>query len=76
MNSLVSPPRNGGPRPLQAGSQELRNTLPTTLPNFPRRFTADSGRVPTLSTIGSQRLPDTQEYPTAVSPAKDVLALP
>jgi len=65
MNSLVSPPRNGVPRPLQASSQEIRTTLPATLPNFPRRFTADSGRVPTMSTIGSQRLPDTQEYPTA-----------
>ncbi|KAI0392673.1 hypothetical protein F5Y17DRAFT_343575 [Xylariaceae sp. FL0594] len=40
MSSLVSPPRNGR----QNASQELRTALP-------RRFTTDSGRVPTLSSI-------------------------
>ncbi|KAL7624337.1 hypothetical protein AAE478_005899 [Parahypoxylon ruwenzoriense] len=58
MNSLVSPQRNGRPMP-QPVSQDPRTTLP-------RRFTTDSGRVPTLSTISTQRLPEPQEY-TAVS---------
>ncbi|ORY64430.1 uncharacterized protein BCR38DRAFT_370076, partial [Pseudomassariella vexata] len=59
MNSLVSPPRNGNRMP-QPGSHDPRTTLP-------RRFTTDSGRVPTLSTITTQRPPEPQEYPTAVS---------
>ncbi|KAI1408162.1 ARM repeat-containing protein [Hypoxylon sp. FL1857] len=54
MNSLVSPQRNGRPMP-QPVSQDPRTTLP-------RRFTTDSGRVPTLSTISTQRLPEPQEY--------------
>ncbi|KAI0181971.1 ARM repeat-containing protein [Hypoxylon sp. FL1284] len=54
MNSLVSPQRNGRPMP-QPVSQDPRTTLP-------RRFTTDSGRVPTLSTISTQRLPEAQEY--------------
>ncbi|XXG97730.1 DNA-directed RNA polymerase III complex subunit Rpc2 [Hypoxylon texense] len=54
MNSLVSPQRNGRPVP-QPVSQDPRTTLP-------RRFTTDSGRVPTLSTISTQRLPEPQEY--------------
>ncbi|KAI0479285.1 ARM repeat-containing protein [Xylariaceae sp. FL0804] len=59
MNSLVSPVRNGRPMPPQPVSQDPRAALP-------RRFTTDSGRVPTLSTISSsQRLPEPQEYPTA-----------
>lgn len=70
MNSLVSPPRNGSgggggnaaklPQPMPASSQDPRTTLP-------RRFTTDSGRVPTLSTITTQRLPEPQDY-VAVSP--------
>ena len=60
INSLVSPPRNGGARPLQSAAQDPRNTLP-------RRFTTDAGRVPTLGSLSSQRMPDSQEYPTAVS---------
>lgn len=57
MNSLVSPPRNGNRMP----QQDLRTTLP-------RRFTTDSGRVPTLQTLGSlQRPVEPQEYTTAVS---------
>ncbi|KAI0025815.1 armadillo-type protein [Xylariomycetidae sp. FL0641] len=63
MNSLVSPARNGRPMP-QPVSQDTRNTLP-------RRFTTDSGRVPTLSTIASQqRLPEHQDYPTALEKKK------
>ncbi|KAI8634119.1 ARM repeat-containing protein [Xylariaceae sp. FL1651] len=58
MNSLVSPQRNGRPMP-QAASQDPRTTLP-------RRFTTDSGRVPTLSSITTQRLPDPQEYASAL----------
>ncbi|KAI1405501.1 ARM repeat-containing protein [Hypoxylon fuscum] len=54
MNSLVSPQRNGRAMP-QPVSQDPRTTLP-------RRFTTDSGRVPTLSTISTQRLPEPQEY--------------
>ncbi|KAI1388296.1 ARM repeat-containing protein [Hypoxylon trugodes] len=54
MNSLVSPQRNGRPMP-QPASQDPRTVLP-------RRFTTDSGRVPTLSTISTQRLPEPQEY--------------
>ncbi|KAI1807701.1 ARM repeat-containing protein [Daldinia bambusicola] len=56
MNSLVSPQRNGRPMP-QPVSQDPRTTLP-------RRFTTDSGRVPTLSTISTQRMPEPQEYST------------
>ncbi|KAI0542169.1 ARM repeat-containing protein [Xylaria digitata] len=47
MNSLVSPQRNG-----RMPSQDPRTTLP-------RRFTTDSGRVPTLSTISTTQA---QEY--------------
>lgn len=51
MNSLVSPPRNGNrlPQPVQA--HDGRGALP-------RRFTTDSGRVPTLSSITGQRGPE------------------
>ncbi|CAM1504145.1 Fc.00g017360.m01.CDS01 [Cosmosporella sp. VM-42] len=49
MNSLVSPPRNGLnsrlPAP-QVSSHDPRS-------NLPRRFTTDSGRVPTLSSLAS-----------------------
>ncbi|KAI0513161.1 ARM repeat-containing protein [Xylaria bambusicola] len=47
MNSLVSPQRNG-----RMPSQDPRSTLP-------RRFTTDSGRVPTLSSINTTQ---PQEY--------------
>ncbi|KAK1596062.1 uncharacterized protein LY79DRAFT_667555 [Colletotrichum navitas] len=52
MNTLVSPPRNGNrlPQSVQA-AHDGRGSLP-------RRFTTDSGRVPTLSSITSQRGPD------------------
>ncbi|KAI1294043.1 ARM repeat-containing protein [Xylaria venustula] len=51
MNSLVSPQRNGRMPP-----QDPRSTLP-------RRFTTDSGRVPTLSSIATAQAP---EYPSAL----------
>ncbi|ETS79063.1 hypothetical protein PFICI_08916 [Pestalotiopsis fici W106-1] len=60
MNSLVSPPRNGNRMP----QPDLRTTLP-------RRFTTDSGRVPTLSTLNSlQRPVEPQEYTTALNKKK------
>ncbi|KAL2759849.1 hypothetical protein ACRALDRAFT_2038617 [Sodiomyces alcalophilus JCM 7366] len=46
MNNLVSPPRNGSRLP--PPNSDLRSSLP-------RRFTTDSGRVPTLSSIISAR---------------------
>lgn len=56
MNSLVSPPRNGGGRiPQTVVSHDPRTTLP-------RRFTADSGRTPTLASITTQRPPEPQEF--------------
>ncbi|KAI0124941.1 putative RNA-binding protein [Xylariales sp. AK1849] len=58
MNSLVSPPRNGNRMPGQP-APDPRTTLP-------RRFTTDSGRVPTLSTLTTQRPPEPQGYPTAL----------
>ncbi|KAI1816403.1 ARM repeat-containing protein [Poronia punctata] len=50
--SLVSPPRNGR----QPASQDLRTTLP-------RRFTTDSGRVPTLSSITTTQPSDYTAVP-------------
>ncbi|KAJ2891763.1 hypothetical protein MKZ38_010730 [Zalerion maritima] len=44
MNTIVSPQRNGPRLPQPGSSQDARNSLP-------RRFTTDSGRVPTLSQI-------------------------
>lgn len=64
MNSLVSPQRNGRPMP-QPVSQDPRTTLP-------RRFTTDSGRVPTLSTISTQRLPEAPEYAAVSLPNPDL----
>ncbi|KAM0538054.1 hypothetical protein ACHAP9_001521 [Verticillium nonalfalfae] len=65
MNNLVSPPRNGNtrmPNPVQ--THDLRTTLP-------RRFTTDSGRVPTLSSITSLRSPmagpDPSQYENSYS---------
>lgn len=56
MNSFVSPPRNRLPQP---GSHDPRS-------NLPRRFTTDSGRVPTLSTlnVAHQRGPEPQDMST------------
>ncbi|KAJ9132281.1 ARM repeat-containing protein [Pleurostoma richardsiae] len=55
MNSLVSPPRNGTRLPQPVPSHDLRSTLP-------RRFTTDSGRVPTLSSLTTQRGPEPQDF--------------
>ncbi|CAI4212518.1 unnamed protein product [Parascedosporium putredinis] len=55
MGGLVSPPRNGSRLP-QSMTHDPRTSLP-------RRFTTDSGRVPTLSSITAPRVPDqTQDY--------------
>ncbi|KAL1901392.1 hypothetical protein Sste5346_001797 [Sporothrix stenoceras] len=56
MGSFVSPPRNGGSRlPQPTGPHDPRSSLP-------RRFTADSGRVPTLGNLGApQRAPEPQD---------------
>jgi hypothetical protein len=61
--ALVSPPRNGARLPPPTHSQDGRA-------NLTRRFTTDSGRVPTLNSIASpsQRVQDGgQEYPPSVS---------
>ncbi len=60
---LVSPPRNGTRLPPPTHSQDGRASLT-------RRFTTDSGRVPTLNSIASpsQRVQDGgQDYPPSVS---------
>ncbi|KAL6855246.1 hypothetical protein ACO1O0_006385 [Amphichorda felina] len=44
--SLVTPPRNGSRMPQSQGSAADSRS------NLPRRFTTDSGRIPTLSTVG------------------------
>ncbi|CAK7566470.1 MAG: hypothetical protein SEPTF4163_004416 [Sporothrix epigloea] len=55
MNPLLSPLRNGGNHLSQPGaSHDPRSVLP-------RRFTADSGLVPTIGSITSQRLPEPQD---------------
>ncbi|KAF3799445.1 Pumilio domain-containing protein C6G9.14 [Colletotrichum gloeosporioides] len=51
MNTLVSPPRNGSRMPQPVQAHDGRGALP-------RRFTTDSGRVPTLSSITNQRGPE------------------
>jgi hypothetical protein len=54
-NGLVSPPRNGSRLP-QPVTHDARTSLP-------RRFTTESGRVPTLSSLTAPRGPDqTQDY--------------
>jgi hypothetical protein len=59
---LVSPPRNGNRMPQSLQQQESRGALT-------RRFTTDSGRVPTIASITSQQrgAPDSQEYGPSVS---------
>lgn len=54
MNSLVSPPRN-------RLSQTFQQPAPDPRSNLSRRFTTDSGRVPTLSSNMAPRGPE-QEY--------------
>ncbi|OLN92189.1 Pumilio domain-containing protein C6G9.14, partial [Colletotrichum chlorophyti] len=55
MNTLVSPPRNGNRLPQPVQGHDGRGALP-------RRFTTDSGRVPTLSSITGQRGHDNGDY--------------
>lgn len=57
MNGLVSPPRNSSSRfPNSVSGHDHRTSLP-------RRFTTDSGRVPTLSNILLPRGPEQpQDY--------------
>ncbi|EJT71478.1 RNA-binding protein [Gaeumannomyces tritici R3-111a-1] len=55
MNSLVSPPRNSNRHSQNfSAPHDPRSTLP-------RRFTTDSGRVPTLTNIAPQRGPESQQ---------------
>ncbi|CAK7198909.1 hypothetical protein SEUCBS139899_001577 [Sporothrix eucalyptigena] len=61
MGSFVSPPRNGGSRlPQPTASHDPRSVLP-------RRFTADSGRVPTLANLTAQRGPESQDLATSTA---------
>lgn len=56
MNGLISPPRNSTRLPQSMSAHDSRTSLP-------RRFTTDSGRVPTLSNILLPRGPEQpQEY--------------
>ncbi|CCD49851.1 hypothetical protein BofuT4_P095590.1 [Botrytis cinerea T4] len=56
MLGLVSPPRNGNRMPQSLQPQESRGGLT-------RRFTTDSGRVPTIASITNQRTAqESQEY--------------
>ncbi len=54
MNSFVSPPRNGTRLAQPGPALDPRSVLP-------RRFTTDSGRVPTLSSITPPRGPEPQD---------------
>jgi len=59
---LVSPPRNGTRLPPPIQSQDARGGLM-------RRFTTDSGRVPTILSLTTQRgVQDTQEFGPSVCP--------
>lgn len=74
--SLVTPPRNGSRMPQQQQQQQPQqhhhqthqpiSSTADTRSNLPRRFTTDSGRVPTLSSMpltSPQRGPDpSQDY--------------
>lgn len=66
MNSLVSPPRNGprlpAPQVASQVSHDHRN-------NLPRRFTTDSGRIPTLTSLNS--LPNLTSPPRVPEPSQD-----
>ncbi|KAH8178150.1 pumilio-family RNA binding repeat domain-containing protein [Sarocladium implicatum] len=71
MSSFVSPPRNGGPSSSRMGLQQQQQS-PAAVGHdprstMPRRFTTDSGYVPTLSTMASMQRgqPDSsQDYKT------------
>jgi hypothetical protein len=56
---LVSPPRNGSRMPQPAISHDSRGSLT-------RRFTTDSGRVPTIASIAGQRGQEAQDYGPSV----------
>lgn len=58
---LVSPPRNGTRLPPPTHTQDGRA-------NLTRRFTTDSGRVPTLNSIASQRGPEENYAPSVCAP--------
>lgn len=66
LHGLISPTRNGAgrlPPPPSSGAQDGRGGFTLT-----RRFTTDSGRVPTLLSITGQRgVQDGQEYVPSVS---------
>ncbi len=64
---LVSPPRNGTRLPPPTANSNDGRT------NLTRRFTTDSGRVPTLNSLASQRGQDAQDY-TNVSETLSLLA--
>src|SRR6478752_9689647 len=72
MHSFVSPTRNASRMPApqvnpHAGAHDHRSGLP-------RRFTTDSGRVPTLSSLGAQRVPESsQDYNVS---SQDIADLP
>jgi hypothetical protein len=72
MHSFVSPPRNASRMPApqanpHVGAHDHRSGLP-------RRFTTDSGRVPTLSSLGAQRAPEPpQDYNVS---SQDIVDLP
>lgn len=61
MNAFASPPRNRLSQTFQHQQQQPQQQQPAQDPrsNLSRRFTTDSGRVPTLSTnIGGPRGPE------------------
>lgn len=64
--SLVTPPRNGRMSQQQHQPQYQQGSAADSRSNLPRRFTTESGRVPTLSSMpftSPQRGPDSsQDY--------------
>lgn len=67
MNSLVSHPRNASRLPAPQGAPQHSNDHRS---NLPRRFTTDSGRIPTLTTL-SNTLPTLASPPRAPEPSQD-----
>lgn len=70
MNSLVSPPRNGSRLPGPQVAYDHRS-------NLPRRFTTDSGRIPTLNSMASLASPpqgpeQPQDYNVSRHPPSDL----
>ena len=67
---LVSPPRNGSRLPQAINAQDNRNS------GLTRRFTTESGRVPTIGSIGTQRAgQESQEYGPSVCGALPLFAI-